>query len=322
MTTYKSNRIIDGKSRKVIVNDNGKIINRNPSKDELKNLKTFEIAVPKQTKKYTDEQLLNYLRRFFEKKGRTPIEEEFVNNPEFPSFGTYQNRFGSWNCAIIKAGLDINFGGNKGNKYKDEEMISSLRKFSKEYRRVPTEEDLTDNPDYPSYITYLRHFGTWNNALKKAGLDRDTLIKKGILKDTRYKGRLFELYILEHFKKESAIDLSGKNCNSPFDGICPNGMTYDAKSSSFNGSCWTFGFTNKEHEKIKWYYLGGFDKDYKNLLYILRIPGTFVDNDSYFNIGLNCRYMYNLENMKEFDITDKFDIEKIKKIIFGENDNV
>ncbi len=38
MTEYKSYRFIDGKARWVIVNENGNIINRNPSKEELKGI--------------------------------------------------------------------------------------------------------------------------------------------------------------------------------------------------------------------------------------------------------------------------------------------
>jgi hypothetical protein len=33
--------------------------------------------------------------------------------------------------------------------------------------RVPTKEDLTHNPEYPSFSTYKRRFKSWSNALKK-----------------------------------------------------------------------------------------------------------------------------------------------------------
>ena len=38
MIKYKSNRIIDGKPRWIITDENGKIINRNQTKEELKGL--------------------------------------------------------------------------------------------------------------------------------------------------------------------------------------------------------------------------------------------------------------------------------------------
>lgn len=63
---------------------------------------------------------------------------------------------------------------------------------------------------------------------------------------------------------------------------------------------------------IEWFYLGAFDKYYKKLLYVWRIPGNFVDGD-YISIGINSSYTFNVENMKEFEITDKFkDIDIFK----------
>lgn len=50
---YKSYRIIDGKPRWTIVDDNGDIISRNPTRDELKTLKK-ELYKPKPTRPKTD----------------------------------------------------------------------------------------------------------------------------------------------------------------------------------------------------------------------------------------------------------------------------
>jgi len=61
---YKSYRIIDGKPRWVIVDETSKIVNRNPSKDELKGLKTEPRFFRDTIKKYTDRELLNYLIKF------------------------------------------------------------------------------------------------------------------------------------------------------------------------------------------------------------------------------------------------------------------
>ena len=74
MINYKSFRIIDGRSKKVIVDKTGKIVNINPRKDELNNIKE-EPNKNQRKKKYTDEELLNYLREFEEKNGRIPVED-------------------------------------------------------------------------------------------------------------------------------------------------------------------------------------------------------------------------------------------------------
>lgn len=57
---YKSIIIIDGKPRWVIVDEDGKIINRNPSKDELKGLKKEPYKVNRKMS-YTDDELLEFM---------------------------------------------------------------------------------------------------------------------------------------------------------------------------------------------------------------------------------------------------------------------
>lgn len=56
MTKYKSCRIINGKPRWIIVDDNGDIINAHPSREELKNLEeehyVYGIIEVKQTMNY------------------------------------------------------------------------------------------------------------------------------------------------------------------------------------------------------------------------------------------------------------------------------
>lgn len=115
---YKTKRPIDGKKPIwVIVNEDGKVVNKNPSKEELKGLekeprKPYDTR--KKYKKYTDEQLLLYLIQFYEKYGRPPTETDFTNNPEYPNFSTYQERFGSWSNALKLVGLDVESMVKKG----------------------------------------------------------------------------------------------------------------------------------------------------------------------------------------------------------------
>lgn len=154
----------------VIVDETGKTINRNPSRDKLKGLEK-EPRKPRDTRKwkmYPDEELLNELRLFEMEYGRIPIEKDFTNNPEYPSFVTYQKRFGSWNKALEKA-FDIKRDKCEyaREQYTDEELLNELRRFEKEYGRIPTEKDFVNNPEYPGFMTYIVRFGSWNNVLEK-----------------------------------------------------------------------------------------------------------------------------------------------------------
>lgn len=233
---YKTYRIIDGKSKWIIVDEYGIVINRNPSKFELAEL-IEEVKYYRQ--KYTDKQLLGYLIKFYRENERPPTAEDFINNVR-----------------------------------------------------------------YPSYSTYVFRFGSWSNALKKVRLDIESMIKNGIVETTQQKGRLAEIIIRDHFSNPS-IDLAGKNKQSPCDGICPKNKTYDVKSSGIRAErYYLFSVRNKYKEEIEIYYLLGFNKDYTELMYAWRIPGEIIEND-YFQIGLTLGSIFNVENMKEYIITEQ-----------------
>ncbi len=364
MVIYKDNRLIDGKPRWVITDEDGNITNRNPSKDELKGLKIVKY------KKilYSDKELIDALKRFYGEKGRVPTENDLANNPDYPCPRIYSERIG-WNNAIISAGLHDKRDTKK--KYTDEELLNSLKEFYDEHGRVPVANDFNNNPKYPSDSTIIIRFGRWNNAidmaelsekrlyteaellngikrfytennripvsrdfrnnskypsyyaymkfgglqkaLKLVGLDIDTLYKKGLLKPetNQQKGRLFELIILYHFE-ENPIDLSGEKIGSSCDGICPNGKIYEVKSSKlYDKENWKYNTRNKEKENIEIFYFGAFNEDYSKLLYVWRVPGELVEGDV-FRIGMSHHGKFNIENMKEFDITDKI-LEIIKE---------
>lgn len=293
---YKSKRFVD-RLRWVIVDETGKVVNNNPSEDELKRLKK-EPRYPFDSKeKYTKEQLKNELRRFEEKEGRIPTAADFSNNPGYPHFNTYRQRFGSWNNALIFAGLDI-------NSYTDEQLLNYPIQFYEEYGRPPVAADFINDPRYPGTNTYLRHFGSWSNALKLVELDVDSMVKNGTLETSSQKARFAETIVIDHFK-EHPIDLAGKNCNNPCDGVCPNGKTYDVKSSKFyKKGYWSFGTNNKYKKEIEIYYFLAFNEDWTRLRYGWRVPGEIAGKDNFY-IGLNPSYEFDLEDMEDYDITDK-----------------
>jgi hypothetical protein len=306
MTFYKDYRFVDGKVRLVIVDEDGKISNRHPIKEELNKL---EIDKRYSKKKYTDEELLNSIKRFYEKYDRVPMAVDFNNNPEYPGNNAIITRFGSWNNAIDMTGL------SEKRLYTEEELIDGIRRFHAEYNRIPTARDFKNNSKYPSYYAYLR-FGGLQKVLKLAELDIDTLYKKGLLRPetNQQKGRLLELIMLDQFEK-IPVDMSGKKNNSPCDGICPNGKIYEVKSSKlYDNEYWKYNIRNKEKENIEIFYFGAFNEDYSKLLHVLRVPGELVEGNV-FRIEMNNRGKFNIVNMKEFDITDKIlEILKEKNI--------
>jgi len=102
MTRYKKYISICGKKPIWVVVEDGEIVNRSPTKEELICLEDEPYKI-KRPKKYTKKQILECMTKFYEKNGRVPTAVDFRNNPKCPSPGMVQNCFGSWNNAIKDA---------------------------------------------------------------------------------------------------------------------------------------------------------------------------------------------------------------------------
>ncbi len=306
MIYYTSIRLIDGKPRKVIVDEIGNIVNRNPSKGELEELSKEPYHVHISTKVYTTEELLEYVRQFHKKYNKVPVQLDFSSNANYPSFGIYKKHFGSWNNAIKLAGFNNQF------EYTREELLGYLTQFYKENGRPPSARDFDYNPTYPTARTYQSRFGSWSNALKLVGLDLDTMVSNGILQNCDQKARFTELIVIKYFQGEST-DISGDNKNSCIDGKCPKGYIYDVKSSKlYYKTYYQFHLHNKEKGLIQYYFLLGFNKNRTKLDRIWLIPSEFTDrNHLNIYVNKNIYSSYSIYNMVEYEITHKFNLDSI-----------
>lgn len=184
-----------------------------------------EDNIAKRTKKYSRQQMIEKLQELEKEKGKIPEEKDLVNNPKYPSFGTYINEFVTWNNALIEAGFEPNKRGYDAYHTK-ETCIKDIQQWTNKHNGIPPiSTDFNDNPKYPSRSTIQKLFGTWNNAIIAAGFKPNKL-------ETTAKGRKGEIQTLSEFRTEGVIDLSGKNNKSSCDGICPKGGKFDTKSSS------------------------------------------------------------------------------------------
>jgi hypothetical protein len=75
---------------------------------------------------------------------------------------TQQKRFGSWNGALLQAGLDIS---NRLN-IPDEELFENILALSQHFGRQPRRAEMAADPSSISHHPYVRRFGTWMNALR------------------------------------------------------------------------------------------------------------------------------------------------------------
>lgn len=86
--------------------------------------------------------------------------------------------------------------------YTDDELLDLLKLFYKETVKISSQADFMGNEKYPNFKTYINHFGSWNNGLKLVKFDVDTLVQRGFLQCSYYKGRLAELIINKSFKNK------------------------------------------------------------------------------------------------------------------------
>lgn len=316
-------RKINGKYMKVIIDDENRVINENPKKEDLKYLPRYLPTIREILKLQEDEckrYLIEFIRHWKRKNGRVPREKDFNNNRRYPSYITFIRIFETWNNAIREAGLQLHNRGG-GLLCTDEELLEHLIKWYEDREEPPSKEDFLYNSKYPSFTPYNR-FGGWQNSLKILGLDTDSIVRRGIIKTNQQKARLGEIFVNNCYKDIiGRIDLSGKYYKSPFDGTSREGND-DVKTSKLYAdyNYWSFKILNINIDKIQWLYLLAFNEDYTKLLYAWKVPKDKLRIEVIVVvIGLRTTYEYNIENMKEYEITDEIRpifekwLENIKK---------
>jgi len=116
--------------------------------------------------KYSQQQLIDILRRLADHLGHPPTQIEMDADPTTPAATTYYHRFGSWNAALEEIGLEPRASSKA---YDDETLLEILRRLADDLGRTPSKADLIQH-DLPAPATYATHFGTWSAALAKIGL--------------------------------------------------------------------------------------------------------------------------------------------------------
>ena len=125
-----------------------------------------ERASPRDGGRISDAVLLSDLRRVARRLDATPSLREMDEHGEYaPS--TYQSRFGSWNEAVVEAGLTPN--SRRRPEYADEELLDALGDLADALDRTPCRKDMREEGPH-SPTTYATRFGSWRDAVDEAGL--------------------------------------------------------------------------------------------------------------------------------------------------------
>ncbi len=167
---------------------------------------------------YDDDFLESEFHRFVEQNGRVPSVHEF-NNSEYPSFWCYQQRFGSWNKAVINYGYEIN-DSNVKTTLEDGEICASsyelkisnwLKNNNIKYDRNIKYKDFVDSYkgkmdcDYKIYyndkIYFIEMAGFINKKKNKSDIEKRYLIrlseKEELLKKSKVNYKIIKRYEIE-----------------------------------------------------------------------------------------------------------------------------
>lgn len=119
------------------------------------------------SREFTNDELLTELHKLAADLGRTPTMKEMQINEDTPSATVYKGHFGSWNEALQEAGLE----SVKRDHYTDEELLDALREVATVLDKTPTMNEMQEYNGFPSTTVYQNRFGSWNAAVRKAGLE-------------------------------------------------------------------------------------------------------------------------------------------------------
>lgn len=101
---------------------------------------------------------------------------------------TYGDRFGTWNKALEKAGLETGTNDPTGAPpISREDLLNELRRLADELGKTPTTREMDEEGAYCE-DPYRREFGTWNNAVREADLEpnvRMDIPKEEVLQDLK-----------------------------------------------------------------------------------------------------------------------------------------
>jgi hypothetical protein len=178
------------------------------------------------------------LQDLTDKLGRTPTAQDVKQQGAY-GISTYERKFGSWNDALEKADCEINRQATSDLRIPQSELIDKLQNLADELGQTPRRQDMIQQGPHGATV-YQDKFGSWNNALEKAGLEvrRQTNISNSDLLDelTRLADKLGQTPTKQHMHQQGCYGIK----------------TYDRRFNSWNDTLREAGLEiNKYHDISK-----------------------------------------------------------------------
>ncbi|MGM0125804.1 hypothetical protein IGI37_003205 [Enterococcus sp. AZ194] len=110
-------------------------------------------------KRYTKSYFIEEIQRYYQRYQRIPCAREFRWK------ASAIKEFGTWNHLLIQAGLNPK-NKQRTKKYTRSDLIEKVQLFEQVHKKSPRAVDV------PWRTTAMNEFGSWNNLLMEAGLER------------------------------------------------------------------------------------------------------------------------------------------------------
>lgn len=120
-----------------------------------------------QEARYTNEELLNILRGYYEVNGHLSMED-YKESGQKPTSATIVRRFGSWGNAMREAGLEMD---KVEKRYTREDIIAEIRRCYEENGKKVSVNLYLYGEYKPTLTTINKVFGSWKKAVAAAGLN-------------------------------------------------------------------------------------------------------------------------------------------------------
>jgi len=110
----------------------------------------------------SDTELLFDLEKVAESLGSTTVPQKKYGEVGVYDYSTLIRRFGSWNKALVAAGLSV----SNVIDIPDQRLFENLLVLWQHYGRQPRRSELAKEPSTISQTPYNRRFGSWTASLK------------------------------------------------------------------------------------------------------------------------------------------------------------
>lgn len=242
----------------------------------------------------TESDLKAEIRRLEATLERVPTANEMKALGQF-GVSTFASTFGSWNEALREAGYQPRMEQNiERSTLRDE-----LERVADSLGRTPTAEDMEEHGEF-GWTTYKSTFGSWNQALREAGLDLNvrTDIPENELREELHRLR----DEIGHVPERREMDQSGRFDSTTYMStfgswnealiaadMSPNKALYPAHLDHIVRSRWELAIANRllaadvayEYESIEIAYgeQRTYTPDFVTDNYVIEVKGHIYDNE-------------------------------------------